>query len=194
MVIETNTARISRILRVKKAYEKYKTLKETAENLNMSKERVRQILKMGEKLGLFTYKTNSKKRKEELDQQIKASHIENLINKGYTRFEISKRLKITPGELDYLRKHLKIKPNINNASAKQERYLRQYLKLSKKIGRYPTVTELKANKNTRSLYNQIQKYWGGIKNLRKSNNIPKPNLNIPKKARKKQIDLLRKQG
>ncbi|MDO8734461.1 MAG: hypothetical protein Q7K21_04815, partial [Elusimicrobiota bacterium] len=58
--------KIDRIKMAKQLYDKYHSLDKVGINMKISKERVRQLLKLGEKFYLFEYKTYGKTRFEEL--------------------------------------------------------------------------------------------------------------------------------
>ena len=181
-----------KIIKVKNSYEKYGTLEKASNKLGISKERVRQILRKGQRLGLITYETTSNRNIKNLTQEITRKDILCRMEEGFSASEISSALSITKRELDLLKRHYEIEFKTNNEDAKKKRYSREYFQYVESLGHHPTSAELQETKKGTSLYNNIVKNWGGIERFRESHSIEKPkfrNTEVYRKSLRKNIEI-----
>lgn len=176
---------VNKMILVNKTYQKTGTLKAASEKLDISKERVRQILKKGQRLGLFEYEVNKAKQNKALVNRINKDAVLTLFKNGYSNKEICTKLSINQSELNYLRSYYAIEVKMNDVKIKKEKYLREYNKYVDKIGHHPTSAELQETGRGVLLYNNIVRYWGGIDKFRKSQNIDKPPFRYTEDFRKR---------
>ena len=158
---------IDRLISIKNMYEKFGTLQEVATRMELTKPRVWQMMKKGQRLGLFDYVINRKHRLNQLTKSVSRDNIINLIKRGRRVSEICSELSILPAELSALKAFYKINLKPNTKLAKRERYLAKYLDFVTKLGHHPSTRELLDSRTGQSLYSSIWLYWGGIDNFRK---------------------------
>lgn len=183
--LSPNHSTIERLMEVYSLYEKEKSLREVGRRLGISWERVRQLLKKGEAIGLFKYEPP----KAPLLSREK-------ILRDYRKFlKMTKVAKVNHVSANYLSKQialLGISDEELQAVRTEERKLqsiRQYDALVRKRGVHPTTTELNRSKATRSLAFNIRRSWGSLEAFRKERNIV-PGMPVQKSGIKEEEQVL----
>lgn len=177
---------LDKLKTAKKYYDKYLTLQKTADKLNISRERVRQLLNIGQNCGLFKYEINAEiRQKRKLQRRntiikklISKYDRESLINEIKMLIDSTKicgKLNITTEELKSLLNHFNINYGDYREATKMGLCLEKYMKIVDILGHHPTTTEMMANKDWRNIRIKIHKYWGSFDNFRKEYGIEKPN-------------------
>jgi Mn-dependent DtxR family transcriptional regulator len=172
-----NNKAIGRLLKVKGVYDKCLTLEKTAKKLNVSKERVRQLLNKGQDHGLFEYK------------RLKGHIIPALVNrfgksilveqiKKFNKQEVCVNLNISKKDLDSLLAHYKIKISEYSENTKKTKSIRDYAQIVDILGHHPSTTEMASRKEWRNVWNRIYKQWGSFDNFRKEFGINQPPFNM----------------
>jgi AraC-like DNA-binding protein len=173
--------KIAELKQVKELYEKFLTLQKTAEQLNISRERVRQLLNEGEKYDLFQYKRREPKFKRLLQIYDRKSLIKEIELLKY-QSKICKKLHIARLTFKKLVKHYNINYKAyyleyskENLEKKKSKYLAKYSQIVDTLGYHPSTTEMNTNKEWRTVWIMIRHYWGSMANFRREQGIEKPN-------------------
>lgn len=149
-------------------YQEGGTLDYVGKKLNLTRERIRQILKKGTSLGLFKYsgreyhyleKGEILKNYEQLLSVHKVAKANNVAVNYLKR--ILTAYKITERNLE------KIKETIN-----RNKCIKEYQQIVTHLGHHPTTTELQRNKEWNFLARRILKFWGTTDNFRNELNVP----------------------
>lgn len=162
---------------IQEMYSKLGTLEKVGKELNLTRERVRQILIEGARNGLFEYKPRGaelEKLKQELDKDYLIREIKLLKSKTKLCFKFN----INMDELENLLSHFDIDFREYRKIVSMGRYLQEYSEIVDKIGYHPTTTELNSRLDWRKVWAGIDRYWGSIDNFRKEFGIDKPKMNI----------------
>lgn len=175
---------LSRILEVKELYDKYGTLQEVADHLNLTRERVRQILNKGQHYKLFKYELTREKRLNELLMQIKKEDIITAIKEGLTTDAICLKFEIDLDEYSKIIHFYQISTQDYIADARYRRWLAMYSSIVDALGHHPSTTEMQSRPKWRILYNVIDRKWEGIDNFRREFGIEKPPFAIHPNTRK----------
>lgn len=159
-----------RLLEIYHLYQERRTLRGVAEEVGLSRERVRQLLVKGSEFGLFEYRPTLEislprekiladyRRLLTLKGVAQANRISMLHLKRLLKFH-----RITDSELKGLWVDSK-------KAACSERYDLTVLE----IGHHPTTTELQRNFSKHYLTTQIRRLWGSIEAFRSDRGIPPP--------------------
>jgi len=174
--------KISRLKEVKKIYDKYLTLQKTGYELGITRERVRQLLKEGEQLGLYTY-LNPRKRKEkrlrELTKKFNKNILLNVIKDIYCSTKICKKLDLKKQELRYLLNYYEIDRYEYHKLMSMKKYIRKYSQIVENLGHHPSTTEMNnRKKDWRSVWAGIDRYWGNMETFRREYGIEKPKYKL----------------
>ena len=158
---------IERLLFVYYLYQRKGSLKAVGEEIGISRERVRQLLRKGMEVGLFKYKPSDR-------APAKISVSKEKILDDYERLLTLKAVAhendIPPHRLHQLLKFHQItgRDFEKRRSAARKRFcLERYDAAVDSLGHHPTTTELQQFSATRYLYMQIRKLWGSIDAFRK---------------------------
>ena len=161
---------VERLRQVHVLYKEHGTLEAVGREMRLTRERVRQLLVKGSRLGLFEYKPFDYPYvpKEKLIADYthlltlsKVAQINN-ISPGYLR-RLMTAYSITQNDLDSYAKEVR-----------QARCVEQYNLIMDKLGHHPTTTELQATSEGHTLHTRINRLWGSIDAFREELNIPKP--------------------
>lgn len=169
---------INKLKKVKELYDKYLTLEKTAEQLHLTRERIRQLLIKGEKYGLFEYELNREKKFKELlaiytrDSLIK--EIKLLISPS----KICLKFHIKQSEFSKLLEHFNIDYKDYRLAATMGSCLEKYSQIVDVLGHHPTTTEMNAKTEWRTIWGAIDRYWGNMDNFRKEYGIEKPKQKV----------------
>lgn len=158
-----------KILQVAKIYEETKSLTATGKQINLSKERVRQMLLEGKQMGLIDYVPADQERSQNFksvtekyskEQIVEALKSHDNMFKGFQTLGLTRRM----GKI--LLKHYGITKADYHTDKFRAKYIEEYVALQDKLGHHPSTTELQSDAKTRTLYNALCKYWGGIQQFR----------------------------
>jgi len=165
--LSPNHSTIERLMEVYSLYEKEKSLRTVGKKLDLSFERVRQLLEKGSAIGLFQYKPPKapllsrekilKDYKKFLNRSrvAKANHISvNYLSKLIEQYQI------TDEELETIR-----------MEGQKAQCIKRYDAVARKLGHHPTTTELHRSKAARSLAFKIRRSWGTLEAFRKEREI-----------------------
>lgn len=172
---------ISRLKEIKKVHEKCLTLQKTGDELGITRERVRQLLKKGEQLGLYAY-LNPRERKEkrlrELTKKYNKNILLNVIKDTYGSNKICKKLDLKKHELKYLLNYYDVDCSEYYKLMSMKKYMREYSQIVENLGHHPSTTEMNRRKDWRSVWAGIDRYWGDMETFRRDYGIGKPKHKI----------------
>jgi len=177
--------KIKRLIRIKKIYDQTGTLQKTATILQLTRERVRQLLKEGENYGLYHYETYRSRRKKYLRRVFSRKILVKAINLLDTIDATISKLGITKEEFKKLRKFFKIDRKGYVIISKQGKCLKQYSNVVGILGHHPTTTELDSKREWKNLWSRINRFWGGIDVFRKEYGIEKQKHKMASKLQEK---------
>lgn len=166
----------NRILTTAKIYSETKSLTVTGQKLNLTRERVRQVLLEGQKMGLIQYTPSDTLKKDDFNSLIEKYPRTELVHKiieAGTRAKAIENLGLDQLTGKQLIKHYNITRQDYLSDTFRNKYMADYVKLFNELGHHPSVTELQEDKKTRILYNALCRYWGGIENFRKEFGVEK---------------------
>lgn len=174
--MKTNIDKLNYIHKVAAIHAQNGSLAETSKIMNISRERVRQILLEGKAKGIIDYTTAGARKENQLKDLItdnpKSMVIDILIKSPNVKFA-AKALKLDRKQLNYLIKTYHIKRSDYYFDKFKTKYLEQYMEIFNKNGYHPSTTELQSTNKTRILYNALCKYWGGINKFRREFGVTK---------------------
>jgi DNA mismatch repair ATPase MutS len=174
--------KIAELKQVKELYDKFLTLQKTAEQLNISRERVRQLLNEGEKYCLFQYKLSSETKFKELLQRYDRKTLIKEIKLLKYPSKICPKLHIKRSEFKKLVKHYNINLltidykdyYLEILEKKKSKYLAKYYQIVDTLGHHPSTTKMSTKKEWIVVWRMILHYWGSMANFRKEYGIEKP--------------------
>lgn len=173
-----NKDQVQKILVAKKLYDEVETLQGVAKILNLTRERVRQLLEKGEILGLFKYIDTRIKKLDTLTNVISKSELLEQIENSKTSAEICTLLRITSDEYLRLIKFYDIDTVYYRHDARKRKYINKYMAIVDFLGHHPSTTELSKVPKWRYIWVRIYKYWGSFDKFRSEYGIEKPAYNI----------------
>jgi len=157
----------------KKCYELYQqngTLESVAKIVGVTRERVRQILVKGDKLGMFKYGGREysfvEKEKILIDYK-KYLNLSQTAKHNKISLEYLKRLLAAYNITDKILYSIKI-------DSKKNECIKDYEKIKNELGHHPTTTELCKKTKWRTFSARVQRLWGTFEVFRKDMSIPKP--------------------
>ena len=170
-----NPPLISRLQGIYKMYQEEGTLEAVANKIGLTRERVRQLLVKGTKIGIFEYKPFNKPYIPK----------EKLIDDYTEMLSLQKVAKANQISVNYL-KELMTAHSITESDLKshhkvgrRQKCINLYYRIKENIGHNPTTTELQNTREGHALHAQINRLWGSIDSFRESLNIPKPPQGSP---------------
>ncbi|MFI5304200.1 MAG: sigma factor-like helix-turn-helix DNA-binding protein [Nitrospiria bacterium] len=166
-----NSPMVKKLLSIYSLYELNGTLSKVAQNLGLSRERVRQLLNKGTKLGLFDYQGIKEKR---LPNIPKEKIIEDYRRLLYLR-EVAKINKISGAKLSELIHSYQITKNTLDVIRKEGERLKcihQYVSLVQQSGHHLSSFELQKTQQGHYLSYKIIRFWGSIHTFRRELHIP----------------------
>jgi plasmid maintenance system antidote protein VapI len=151
-------------------YKQYRSLERVGKKMGITRERVRQLLVEGTRLGLFEYKP------------FNYSYIpkEKIISDYANLLSLNKVAKINHVSPSYLKKLMTAysitekELEILERETRRARCVEEYALIKQRLGHHPTTTELQNTRAGHKLHSRINRYWGTINAFRESLNIPKP--------------------
>ena len=162
-----NHSTVERLMEVYALYEKEKSLRTVGKKLDLSFERVRQLLEKGSAIGLFKYQPpkapvlSREKILKDYKKFLKRSRVAkaNHISVNYLSKLIA-QYRITDKDLE-----------VTRVEGQKIQCVKQYDAIARKLGYHPTTTELHRTKSARSLAFKIRRAWGSLEQFRKERNI-----------------------
>lgn len=173
--LDISSKEISRILKIKKISEAYKrlgTLEKVGKEFNVTRERVRQILKRAEDLGVIDPVI---KHKIPYEEKIKKICTESLLK------DLKELSSLTKVSIKYNLPLRIIKEKIENSGFNIDEILierkklktnKEYLELVNILDHHPTTSEMENDDKFRVLYNRILRYWGTMNIFRTEYGYP----------------------
>jgi AraC-like DNA-binding protein len=165
---------IAKLRMVKELYDKCLTLERVAEQLHLTRERIRQLLNKGEKYGLFEYELNREKKFRELLTIYNRDSLIKEIKLLISPSKICLKLNIKQSEFDKLLQHFNIDYKDYRLAAAMGRCLEKYSQIVDALGYHPTTTEMNTKTEWRAVWGAIDRYWGNMEVFRKEFGIQKP--------------------
>jgi hypothetical protein len=164
-----------RLRNIHALYEQLGTLAAVGKHLGLTRERVRQLLNKGKKIGLFDYNPREYPyvpKDKIIDDYKKMGNLSDVARlNGISNSNLHKLLtaySINEKELADYRKE-----------SKRTECIEKYQELVEKAGHHLTTTELQSTSKGHSLHSRINRLWGTIDNFRAALSIPKPPLGSP---------------
>lgn len=158
-----------RLITLYRLYQKEGSLERVGKLMNLSRERVRQLLNKGTKLGLFEYKIRS---------QIPANLSKEKITEDYKNILSLKRVAnyngISMHQLSrILLQHRLTSRELNAIRIEGRRMycINQYKLFVNKWAGHPSTTDLEKTSDGTSLFNKINRLWGSMDAFRKELDI-----------------------
>ncbi|MFI5305597.1 MAG: sigma factor-like helix-turn-helix DNA-binding protein, partial [Nitrospiria bacterium] len=165
------SVKVQRMLFVHQLYEKIGTLAGVGKEMGLSRERIRQLLRKGDELGLFVYQ---KRPKLDFLTLSKAKIIDDYRN--LLQFQlVAKTNGISIHQFNRLTKHYQITRKQLKAIGKEGQQVKSilhYFSIFNKLGYHPSTSNLQKTNEGRYLSFKISKLWGSIHTFRKNLRIP----------------------
>lgn len=153
---------VERLLEVYRLYQQKGTLQAVGGELGLSRERVRQLLRIGMEAGLFEYKPSNRLTREiSITKEKILDDYECLLNLK----AVAQANKVSRSHLCRLLKFHRIADcdlKQRRIAGKKRLCIARYDTVVRSLGYHPTTTELQQVRSTRSIGAQIRKFWGSI--------------------------------
>jgi len=164
-----------RLVYINSLYVEHRSLNKTGRLINLSGERIRQLLAQGHNLGFFKYENSKKQFILVWSKKISANVLKRELTKSGNLFEIQKKYKVPNKILKKLVKLYDIdKPELINEWRKR-RNVKEYKKMVAKMGYSPTSTEMRKDKKFNALWSRIWKAEGcSLSDFRRFHGIDEP--------------------
>lgn len=162
------------------SYQEGGTLEYVAKKMNLTRERIRQILTKGTQLGLFNYTRRDY-------HYVDKSKIIDDFSKYLSLSAVAKANRITSSYLKRMLTAYKITEKdlgIIRENSEKNKCIQLYGKIEAELGHYPTTTELQNKRGWRYLSMKISRLWGSIDTFREELQIPKPIRKFPEASRR----------
>ena len=166
---------VERLRTIHNLYMQLGTLDAVGKHVGLTRERIRQLLNKGKKIGLFEYNpreypfVSKEKILETYRQTSSLSRVARLnnISTAYLQ-KLFTAYSITEQELTDCR-----------LEGRRAKCIEQYKNLAEKAGHHLTTTELQSTSEGHSLHSRINRLWGTIDAFRQAINIPIPPKGSP---------------
>jgi hypothetical protein len=163
-------SQVERLLEVYHLYQEHGTLQRVADEIGLSRERVRQLLVKGSECGLFEYKPSWEVGLPR--EKILEDYRRVLTLKGVAQ--------VNQMSLCRLHRLLKVhgitEPELEAIWFKEKKAIciERYNRIVQEMGHHPTTTEMQRVSSNRYLTTQIRRLWGAIEAFRSDRGIPPP--------------------
>jgi hypothetical protein len=157
------------MVKLYEGYESLGTLDAVARTVGLTRERVRQLLVKGTKLGLFRYVKKS--RRVVLTRADLLASYERL----GTINGVARENKISPGRVMQLMRESDLAESDLRDLRRTRRMgkcVSEYNAIVDTLGHHPTTTEIQANPRWRPLSTRITRLWGSTAEFRKARSVP----------------------
>jgi len=165
---------INKIKNAYNLYYKLGTLQAVAKELNLTRERVRQLLNTGQEYNLFKYITTRELNMIKLVKRIDKNQLVDAINKSPKIFDVCSELSVNVSEYHKLVRHHEINAQDYFYDSRKRKYITKYSKIVDFLGYHPSTTELQRRPEWRYTYNAIVRIWTSIERFRTEFGIDKP--------------------
>jgi len=165
-------SRIKKIKEISEAYKRLGTLEKVGKEFNVTRERVRQILKRGEDLGVIDIIIKHKIPHEEKIKKISTESLLKDLKELGNLTKVSRKYNLP---LRVIKRKIEISGyNIEEIliEKKKSKTNIEYLELVNLLNHHPTTSEMENNDNFRVLYNRILRYWGTMNIFRAEYGYP----------------------
>ncbi len=162
------------LMEVKTLYDKYLTLQKVGDELNVTRERVRQLLEKGGKYGLFVYERHKVHNIEKLVTSYSRDRIIAAIRETFNTNELCEKLNIDNIDLKLLIKHFNIDYGEYKRQQRIGKCLQGYQQIVDCLGHHPSTTELSSRMSWALTWRKINRYWGNIHKFRIEYGIERP--------------------
>jgi len=163
---------VQELRELNRLYQELGTLRAVGEKVGLCRERVRQLLSKGDRIGLFVYRP---KKRSLISRKKILSDYRKYLNLG----EVAKVNKISLPYLAKLRTLHKIgKKDLHpmQKNAQRRECIDAYTALRERLGHSPSTSELQKMKKGRYLEKKIHRLWGSFSAFRKEFSIPSESL------------------
>lgn len=157
-----------RLRNIHALYEQLGTLAAVGQHLGLTRERVRQLLSKGKKIGLFDYSPR------EYAYVSKEKIIEDY-KKTRSLCRVARLNNISTNYLDQLLTAYSITEHDlaeYRLEGRRSQCIEQFRKFADSLGHNPTTTEIQSTNYGKALYTRITRFWGSINNFRSELSIP----------------------
>jgi len=169
---------IQEMRKIKKEYDKFGSLREVAEDSNLSYESVRKLLVSGDEFGLFEFPI----KKKELKDRISKERLRAALIRENSASRVAIRYRTSTGQVKAaIKAHSLSMARIKDEAGKIKIY-KSYQRLVKKMGYHPATPEIKQREEY--LLRRINKLWGSIYKFRMQYGIA-----FTRKSRKREIKI-----
>ena len=155
-------------------YKEHGTLEKVGKEVGLTRERIRQILKRGNRYGLFKYPIkkeliscsfliNYYKNKEELLNEL---------SDCFRKYEMLQTLNTDKVNFTRLLDHFNLDIRDVQIYSKKKKLKIQYDEYVENIGYHPRTTEMREDKEPRNIWVKITRYWGSMANFRQEFGYP----------------------
>jgi len=169
-----DSPRVKKIIKIHQLYQITGNLEKVGREYGVSRERIRQLLIQGDKLGLFRYRKKSLLAAERLSREKILEDYSGVLR--LTR--VARMNQISPGLLKKILSEYQISRDelkaIRTEKGKAES-VRKYISIVEQIGHHPSSSELQREKEGRYLTTKINRLWGSIRTFRQELGIEKIN-------------------
>lgn len=164
-------------------YQEYKTLEKVAGEFGYTRERVRQYLVLGNKIGIINYKPFNRENFKSLCRQVSRDDLIELLEKYGAVRRIGEKTNISIAHLNRLFKIYDLDVSDLRKNYLKKQILKEYKELVLSLaGKHPSTYDLLSIKNGRNLWAKISRNWGTFQQFRKEQNIE-----LSRKPRRKKI-------
>lgn len=170
-----NPRSVDRLLAIYKMYQEEGTLEAVGKKIGLTKERVRQLLASGTRLGLFIYKPYDYPYVPK--EKLIGDYIDSL-----SLHKVARINKISPAYLKKLMTAYSITEKELSGyglAGRKKQCIEQYNEIVGQLGHHPKTTELVEPSERRSLWARISRVWGSFDAFRKELGIPTPAHTYP---------------
>jgi hypothetical protein len=188
-----NSPKVLKLLSTYRLYKEKGSLDKVGTQLGLSRERIRQLLNKGTKLGLFDYQKLKRKPLPNIPK-------EKILEDYHNLLRLSEVAKLNDISADELRKLLQFhqirKKTLHSIQIKKqkEKCVVQYFQMVEKFGRHPSTAELQTTYIGHYLSDKIVRFWRSIHIFRQELNIaffPRNGKSLNGSQSNQSVELLR---
>lgn len=168
----------NKLLLIKQLYDNYGSLQKVADDLNITRERVRQLLLKGDYYKLYDYTPTRQRKFSRIKDKISLEVLIGILKNETNRFKICDILSISMKDLYKLISLYGIDFEDYRQDFRQRKFLMRYSNIVDKLGHHPSTTEMNNRPDWRSTWMGIDRIWGSIEGFRRQFGIERPPYNI----------------
>ena len=169
-LVFVNSPKVLKLLTIYRLYKEHGSLDKVGKRLGLSRERIRQLLNKGAKLGLFDYQKMKQKPLPDISKERLLEDYHNFLRLS----EVAKHNDISSDQLTKLLQFHQITKKTLNAikiKRQKEKCVEQYYKIVEQIGRHPSTAELQRTSRGNYISDKIIRFWESIHIFRQKFNI-----------------------